>query len=107
VSAGDPDIAAAAARHHAIEDLRIIPALIDRLVFDGTRQAQRAAQRANPAIAADVVIVAARGTMTCVFTAAVTAVSATRPILTTTAALANVPADESGGGESIVLDDQP
>ena len=32
--------------------------------------------------------------------------STARPILTTAAALANVPADESGGGESIVLDDQ-
>ena len=33
--------------------------------------------------------------------------STARPISTTAAALANVPADESGGGESIVLDDQP
>ena len=47
------------------------------------------------------------GRRRCVFTAAIIFGSTARPILTTAAALANVPADESGGGESIVLDDQP
>jgi hypothetical protein len=47
------------------------------------------------------------GRRRCVFTAAIIFGSTARPILTTAAALANVPADQSGGGESIVLDDQP